>query len=212
MDSSTWSSPQRLRELRELLHRHAHRYYTLDAPEIPGRRIRPPVRELQASKPTSRMGHARFADPARRRQGARRLCRRAPPRAHAEHRTETDTEASGARSSGSSCAPIWQPYRAAQGRPGRARAPAGSRVAGHPAGVAWSPMSPSPSSTAWRSACATRTKACWCRPPPAATASRARGDRTSAPSARSRCASMPGLPALPVPPVLEVRGEVYMRT
>ena len=67
-----------------------------------------------------------------------------------------------------------------------------------------SSSSPSRRSTAWRSRCSTRT-ACSCAARRAATARSARTSRTTcARSRRSRCAIDDA------PPVLEVRGEVYM--
>ena len=97
MDSSTLVPPQRLRELRELLHHHAHRYYTLDAPEIPDAEYDRLFRELQAieaehpewvtpDSPTQRVG-GKVLD------GFATVRHRMPM---LSIRTETDTEASGA--------------------------------------------------------------------------------------------------------------------
>ncbi len=96
MDSSTLV-PQRLRELRELLHHHAYRYYTLDAPEIPDAEYDRLFRELQAieaahpecvtpDSPTQRVG-GQVLD------GFATVRHRMPM---LSIRTETDTEASGA--------------------------------------------------------------------------------------------------------------------
>jgi len=97
MDSSTPVPPQRLRELRELLHHHAHRYYTLDAPEIPDAEYDRLFRELQVieaehpewvtpDSPTQRVG-GKVLD------GFASVRHRMPM---LSIRTETDTEASGA--------------------------------------------------------------------------------------------------------------------
>ena len=97
MDSSTLALQHRLRELRELLHHHAHRYYTLDAPEIPDAQYDRLFRELQAIE----SAHPDWvtADSPTQRVGGKVL----DGFAHVRHRvpmlsirTETDTEASGA--------------------------------------------------------------------------------------------------------------------
>ena len=98
MNPSPLAQPQRLRELRELLHHHAHRYYTLDAPEIPDAEYDRLLRELQAieaehpewiapDSPTQRVG-GRVLD------GFATVRHRLPM---LSIRTETDTEASGAQ-------------------------------------------------------------------------------------------------------------------
>ncbi|MEN9904024.1 MAG: NAD-dependent ligase LigA, partial [Pseudomonadota bacterium] len=97
MDSSSLAQQQRLRELRERLHHHAHRYYTLDAPEIPDAEYDCLFRELQAieaahpewispDSPTQRVG-GQVLD------GFATVRHRLPM---LSIRTETDTEASGA--------------------------------------------------------------------------------------------------------------------
>ncbi len=97
MDSSSLAQQQRLRELRELLHHHAHRYYTLDAPEIPDAEYDRLFRELQAieaehpdwvtpDSPTQRVGGKVLDGFASVRHRVAML----------SIRTETDTEASGA--------------------------------------------------------------------------------------------------------------------
>lgn len=97
MDSSTDVLARRLQELRALLHHHAHRYYTLDAPEIPDADYDRLFRELQAieaarpdwvtpDSPTQRVG-AKVLD------GFASVRHRVPM---LSIRTETDTEASGA--------------------------------------------------------------------------------------------------------------------
>jgi DNA ligase (NAD+) len=88
---------ERAAELRAQLHHHAHRYYTLDEPEIPDAEYDRLFRELQAieaehpelltpDSPTQRVGGA--------------VLKALPPVRHAvpmlSIRTETDTEASGA--------------------------------------------------------------------------------------------------------------------
>ncbi|MCX7249896.1 MAG: NAD-dependent DNA ligase LigA [Burkholderiales bacterium] len=97
MDSSTDVLARRLQELRALLHHHAHRYYTLDAPEIPDAEYDRLFRELQAieaahpdwvtpDSPTQRVG-SKVLD------GFATVRHRVPM---LSIRTETDTEASGA--------------------------------------------------------------------------------------------------------------------
>jgi DNA ligase (NAD+) len=91
-------SPERLAELRRLLHEHGHRYYVLDAPTIPDAEYDRLFRELQAieashpelvtaDSPTQRVGAAPLAAFASVRHAVPML----------SIRTETDTEASGAR-------------------------------------------------------------------------------------------------------------------
>jgi DNA ligase (NAD+) len=90
--------PERLAELRRLLHEHGHRYYVLDAPTIPDAEYDRLFRELQAieaahpelvsaDSPTQRVGAAPLAAFASVRHAVPML----------SIRTETDTEASGAR-------------------------------------------------------------------------------------------------------------------
>ena len=97
MDSSTDVLARRLQELRALLHHHAHRYYTLDAPEIPDAEYDRLFQELQAieaahpdwvtpDSPTQRVG-GKVLD------GFATVRHRVPM---LSIRTETDTEASGA--------------------------------------------------------------------------------------------------------------------
>ena len=97
MDSSTDVLARRLQELRALLHHHAHRYYTLDAPEIPDADYDRLFRELQAieaahpdwvtpDSPSQRVG-GKVLD------GFATVRHRVPM---LSIRTETDTEASGA--------------------------------------------------------------------------------------------------------------------
>ncbi len=97
MDSSADVLARRLQELRALLHHHAHRYYTLDAPEIPDAEYDRLFRELQAieaahpdwvtpDSPSQRVG-APVLD------GFATVRHRVPM---LSIRTETDTEASGA--------------------------------------------------------------------------------------------------------------------
>ena len=97
MDSSTDVLARRLQELRALLHHHAHRYYTLDAPEIPDAEYDRLFHELQAieaahpdwvtpDSPTQRVG-GKVLD------GFATVRHRVPM---LSIRTETDTEASGA--------------------------------------------------------------------------------------------------------------------
>lgn len=97
MDSSTDVLARRLQELRALLHHHAHRYYTLDAPEIPDAEYDRLFRELQAieaehpdwvtpDSPSQRVG-GKVLD------GFATVRHRVPM---LSIRTETDTEASGA--------------------------------------------------------------------------------------------------------------------
>ncbi len=96
--SSPSSDAARAAALREQLHHHAHRYYTLDAPEIPDAEYDRLFRELQAieaahpellmpDSPTQRVG-GRVLD-------AFASVRHAVPMLSI--RTETDTEASGAQ-------------------------------------------------------------------------------------------------------------------
>lgn len=97
MDSSTDVLARRLQELRALLHHHAHRYYTLDAPEIPDAEYDRLFQELQAietehpdwvtpDSPSQRVG-GKVLD------GFATVRHRVPM---LSIRTETDTEASGA--------------------------------------------------------------------------------------------------------------------
>jgi DNA ligase (NAD+) len=97
MDSSTDVLAHRLQELRALLHHHAHRYYTLDAPEIPDAEYDRLFQELQVieaahpdwvtpDSPTQRVG-GKVLD------GFATVRHRVPM---LSIRTETDTEASGA--------------------------------------------------------------------------------------------------------------------
>lgn len=90
-------SPERLAELRRLLHEHGHRYYVLDSPTIPDAEYDRLFRELQAieaahpelvsaDSPTQRVGAAPLAAFASVRHAVPML----------SIRTETDTEASGA--------------------------------------------------------------------------------------------------------------------
>jgi len=89
--------PERLAELRRLLHEHGHRYHVLDAPTIPDAEYDRLFRELQAieaadpelvsaDSPTQRVGGAPLAAFASVRHAVPML----------SIRTETDTEASGA--------------------------------------------------------------------------------------------------------------------
>ncbi|MGZ5888333.1 MAG: DNA ligase LigA-related protein, partial [Ramlibacter sp.] len=90
---------ERVDALRELLHHHAHRYYVLDAPEIPDAEYDKLFRELQeleashpelltADSPTQRVGGAVL-------EGFAKVRHKVPM---LSIRTETDIEASGARS------------------------------------------------------------------------------------------------------------------
>lgn len=89
---------QRVQELHRLLHHHAHRYYVLDAPEIPDAEYDRLFRELQALE----AAHPELltSDSPTQRVGGKPLDHFAPVR-HAvpmlSIRTETDTEASGAQ-------------------------------------------------------------------------------------------------------------------
>ena len=89
---------KRVAELHRLLHHHAHRYYVLDAPEIPDAEYDRLFRELQAIE----AAHPELVTPdsPTQRVGAKPLDHFASVR-HAvpmlSIRTETDTEASGAR-------------------------------------------------------------------------------------------------------------------
>ena len=89
---------ERARELREQLHRHAHRYYVLDDPELPDAAYDAMFAQLQAleaahpdlwvsDSPTCRVGGAPLAQFASVRHAVPML----------SIRTETDTEASGAQ-------------------------------------------------------------------------------------------------------------------
>jgi DNA ligase (NAD+) len=98
MDSTPLAPQQRLRELRELLHFHAHRYYTLDAPEIPDAEYDRLFRELQAIE--SEHPDWLTPDSPTQRVGGKVLDGFAPVRHRVPMlsiRTETDTEASGAQ-------------------------------------------------------------------------------------------------------------------
>lgn len=96
------SIPARIREradaLRELLHHHAHRYYVLDAPEIPDAEYDRLFRELQELE--ERHPELRTPDSPTQRVGGRPLEGFAKVRHKVPMlsiRTETDIEASGAR-------------------------------------------------------------------------------------------------------------------
>ena len=95
--ASAASIQQRVVALRELLHHHAHRYYVLDAPELPDAEYDKLFRELQQleaehpglrspDSPTQRVGGATL-------DGFTKVKHRVPM---LSIRTETDTEASGA--------------------------------------------------------------------------------------------------------------------
>lgn len=92
------SDSKRVAELHRLLHHHAHRYYVLDAPEIPDAEYDRLFRELQAIE----AAHPELVTPdsPTQRVGAKPLDHFASVR-HAvpmlSIRTETDTEASGAQ-------------------------------------------------------------------------------------------------------------------
>ncbi len=92
------SPAERVQELHRLLHHHAHRYYVLDAPEIPDAEYDRLFRELQAIE----AAHPELLTPdsPTQRVGGRPLDHFASVR-HAvpmlSIRTETDTEASGAQ-------------------------------------------------------------------------------------------------------------------
>ncbi len=97
MESSADAQAQRLRQLHQLLHHHAYRYYTLDAPEIPDAEYDRLFRELQALEAE----HPDWITPdsPTQRVGAPVLAGFAPVRHRVPMlgiRTETDTEASGA--------------------------------------------------------------------------------------------------------------------
>jgi DNA ligase (NAD+) len=88
---------RRAAELRALLQHHAHRYYTLDAPEIPDAEYDRLFRELQALEAADPA--LRSADSPTQRVGAPVLAGFAPVRhgvAMLSIRTETDTEPTGA--------------------------------------------------------------------------------------------------------------------
>ena len=91
-------SPQRVAELHQLLHLHAHRYYVLDEPTLPDAAYDQLFQELQAIE----MAHPELKSPdsPTQRVGGKPLAQFATVR-HAipmlSIRTETDTEASGAQ-------------------------------------------------------------------------------------------------------------------
>jgi DNA ligase (NAD+) len=91
-------APQRAAELRALLHRHAHLYYVLDAPEVPDAEYDRLFRELQALEAAHPA--LRTPDSPTQRVGGAVLPELAPVR-HAvpmlSIQTETDTTAEGAR-------------------------------------------------------------------------------------------------------------------
>ena len=96
--ASSQPDRQRVAELHALLRHHAHRYYVLDAPEIPDAEYDRMFRELQAIE----AAHPELVTPdsPTQRVGAKPLAAFASVR-HAvpmlSIRTETDTEASGAQ-------------------------------------------------------------------------------------------------------------------
>ncbi|MEY5098529.1 MAG: ligase [Pseudomonadota bacterium] len=98
MESSADAQALRLRELHQQLHHHAYRYYTLDAPEIPDAEYDRLFRELEALE----AAHPDWVTPdsPTRRVGAKVLEGFAAVRHRVPMlsiRTETDTEASGAQ-------------------------------------------------------------------------------------------------------------------
>ena len=90
---------KRAAELRELLNRYLYEYHVLDAPSVSGRRVRPALRRARrAREGASRARRAGLADPARRRPGVRQVPEGAPPRADGLAGEGDDRR--GARSSG----------------------------------------------------------------------------------------------------------------
>src|SRR5512142_1062855 len=98
MTSAKPRTQERIEALREVLHHHAHRYYVLDAPEIPDAEYDRLFRELQElearypalvtpDSPTQRVG-------GRVLEGFAKVRHKVPM---LSIRTETDIEASGAR-------------------------------------------------------------------------------------------------------------------
>jgi DNA ligase (NAD+) len=100
--------PRRAAELRALLQHHAHRYYVLDAPEIPDAEYDRLFQELQAIEART-PNCARPIRPTQRVLG--QVLDGFVPVRHAvpmlSIRTETDTTAAGARPSTPACAASW---------------------------------------------------------------------------------------------------------
>jgi DNA ligase (NAD+) len=96
-DSSTLTDSSQIAQLRQALHRHAHLYYVLDAPEIPDAEYDRLFRELQALE--AQHPESITPDSPTQRVGGKALDQFLPVR-HAvpmlSIRTETDTESSGA--------------------------------------------------------------------------------------------------------------------
>ena len=180
---SRMSGQRARRGARAQLAHHNHRYYVLDDPEIGDDVYDALLDELRAiEREHPELRHARLADPAGR--------RRAGLAAREGHATCSRCSRSPTRARRRSCARGWRACA-----PPRAR---GDR------GPARSSSSPSRRSTAWRSRSSTAT-ACSSAAPRAATARWARTSPTTC--ARSR--------AIPLriddaPPLIEVRGEIYM--
>ncbi len=96
--ASLFEPPQRLTELRRLLHHHAHRYYVLDEPEIPDAEYDKLFQELQALE--AQYPDWVTPDSPTQRVGGKPLDHFLPARhavAMLSIRTETDTQASGAQ-------------------------------------------------------------------------------------------------------------------
>ena len=163
MSSDTLQS--RAAELRALLHHHAHRYYVLDAPEVPDAEYDRLFQELQALE--DQHPELRTADSPTQRVIGQVLDGLAPVR-HAvpmlSIQTETDTTPEGARAFD---ARVRRELELADDAP----------PVDYNAELKFD---------GWPSTCATST-ACWCRPPRVVTARQAKTSRrTSAPSGRSR--------------------------
>ena len=106
---ATTEVQERVDALRELLHHHAHRYYVLDEPEIPDAEYDKLFRELQeleAQHPE--LLTPGFAHPARGRQGARRLSPRCATRCRCCRSAPRPTSRPAARAASTrGCAASW---------------------------------------------------------------------------------------------------------